>query len=230
MIETKSGVWNSGNNIGLPHNKLFIIQAPGNGGPFLNCLQTNQGIHDDQGNGSNSNRIGDKVTVKGVMFTGMFENSYDRPKVFYHFMLLKCARGDLPDIDKLYQFNSTNRLIDQINTERYTIVAQRKFTISASNAAPSLANALNGAPEESDFTSVKNAGIASRLFKLWIPGKKFGNRGMVHYDERGTACKFFDYVPVIMTYDWFGTPSSDLVTNNVGRINSLYSKVYFKDA
>lgn len=229
-IETKSGVWCSSSNVDLPHNKLHIVQSPGNGQIFLNCLQTNQGIHDDQGNGTVSNRIGDKITVKGVMFTGMFENAFNRPKVNFHFMLLKCARGDLPDVEKLYQNNTNNRLIDMINTERYTIVAQKRFTINVSSSPAASSAGVSGAPEETDYSGIQNAGMGTRLFKLWIPGRKFGNRGVVHYDERGVACKFFDYVPVIMTYDWFGSPSSDLITNNIGKINSLYSKLYFQDA
>jgi hypothetical protein len=109
-------------------------------------------------------------------------------------------------------------------------VASKRFTTSVSNAAPSFVNTTSGAQEETDFTTVRNAGMGTRLFKLWIPGRKFGNRGNVHYDAQGSQCKFFDYVPVIMVYDWFGMPSGELINNNVGRINSLYSKVYFKDA
>jgi hypothetical protein len=230
MIETKSGVWVTASNVALPHYKLHVIQAPGSGSLYMNCLQTGQGVTDPTGATQMNNHIGDKITVNGVLFSGMFENALNRPKVFYHFMLLNCARGDIPDVDKLYQRNSNNELVDLINTERYTIVAQKKFTISLSNSAPSLANDPTGAPEESTYTDTKNAGMGTKLFKLWVPGSKFGRGGNVTYEQNGMLTKFFDYVPVRMTYDWFRTPSGDLLTNNVGRINTLFCKLYFKDA
>lgn len=230
MIETKTGVWATASNVALTHNKLHVVQAPGSGQTYLNCLQTSQGVMDPSGSTIMANRIGDKITVKGVMFTGMFECALNRPKVNFHFMLLKCARGDLPDVTKLYQNNSNNKLIDMINTERYSIVAQRRFTINSSNPTAAQASGIDGAPEELEVAGLYNAGMGTKLFKLWIPGRKFGRNGTVIYENNGVNTKFFDYVPVIMVYDWFGTPSSDLVSNTVGRINSLYSKIYFQDA
>jgi len=237
-IETKSGVWSSGSNVSLPHNQIHIVTSPGNGqgGDRLNMFQIAQGVRDEMGSGQVQNRVGDKITVRGVLIRAMFENSLNRPKVFYRLMVIKCAKGDVPDNASLFQRNSTNRMIDQLATERYTIIASKKFTISVSNAAPSLANATNGAPEESDFTSVQNAGMGTKMVNMWIPGSKFFRKGVLQYNcsydsQNNVTPKFFDFYVVILTYDWYGTPTEIAgVPNNVGKLNSLYTKCYFKDA
>jgi len=139
-IETKSGVWACGNSgMNLAHNNITIVTSPGNGQPGdrLNMFQINQGIQDTMGSGQVNNRIGDKITVSGVMIRAMFENELNRPKVFYRLMVLKCAKSDVPTRDTLFQRNSPNKMIDQINTERYTIIASKKFTISSSNPTAS---------------------------------------------------------------------------------------------
>jgi len=238
MIETKSGVWNTGTVMrDIPHNDIYIVQAPGNGlaGERLNMLQTNRGVQDNMGAGQVQNRIGDQITVKGVMIRAIFENSLDRPKVFYRMMVLKCAKGDVPTKVTLFQNNSPVKMIDQVNTERYTVIAQKTFTISASNATASIANAINGAPEDLDVAGLVNAGMATRAVSMWIPGTKFGRGGHVQYlgapseSVAGSVeVKFFDYYIVCLAYDWYGTPSA--IANIVGKINSLYTKLYFKDA
>jgi hypothetical protein len=238
MIETKSGVWNTGTVMrDLPHNDIYIVVSPGNGQPGdrLNMLQTGRGFQDNMGNGQVSNRIGDQITVKGVMIRAIFENSLSRPKVFYRMMVVKCAKGDVPTKATLFQNNSPVKMIDQVNTERYTVIAQKKFTISASNAQASIANAVNGIPEDLDVAGLVNAGMATRAVSMWIPGTKFGRGGHIQYlgapaeaASGSGEVKFFDYYIICLAYDWYGTPS--VIENTVGKINSLYTKLYFKDA
>lgn len=236
MIETKSGVWASASNQGMPHNNIYIVTAPGNGlaGERLNMLQTNRGTNDGMGSGSVSNRIGDKITVKGVMIKAMIENQLSRSKVHYRMMVVKCAKGDVPTRTTLYQNNSSNKMIDQVNTERYTVIAQKKFNITAANPHASIANVTDGIPEDVDVAGLANSGQATKLINMWIPGRKFGRNGNVTYQGApgesnvgSVEVKFFDYYIIFLCYDWYGTPQ-DIV--NVGRINSLYTKLYFKDA
>jgi len=63
--------------------------------------------------------------------------------------------------------------------------------------------------------------------KVTIPGRKFGRSGVIRYENGSNQVKFFDYVPLFVVYDWYGTPQD---INNVGRINELYAKIRFKDA
>lgn len=232
MIETKSGVWNTGSVMrDLPHNDIYIVQAPGNGQPGerLNFLQTSQGTADANTAGQVANRIGDKITVKGVMIKAIFENSLNRPKVFYRVLVLRCSKGDVPTKATLFYNNTPVKMIDQVNVERYTVIAQKKFTISASNPTASISNAVNGAPEELDVAGLINAGMATKAVSMWIPGRKFGRGGNITYSsDNGVTVKFYDYYIVCLAYDWYGTPS--VIENTVGKINSLYTKLYFKDA
>jgi len=231
MIETKSGTWKSGVNVGLPHNQLHIVQAPGAGGR-LNIFQLNMGITDgDVGNG-NGAHVGDEITVQKVMIRGMIENALQRPKVNYRVMLIKSAKGDVPNRATLFCDNCGNKLIDQINTERYTIVKQKVFTISASNAIANTVSTTGVPLSAPNIAGDFPGGTGSKVFTMTIPGKKFGRKGVIRY-ENGTATqvKFYDYTLAIMTYDWYGTPDSiGGILNDVGKINELYSKIYFKDA
>lgn len=231
MIETKTGTWNTGTVMrDLPHNDIYIVVAAGNGQPGerLNMLQVSQGVQDQQGHGQVANRIGDKITVKGVMLRAIFENSLNRPKVFYRLMVVKCARGDVPTKTTLFYNNSPVKMIDQVNVERYSVIAQKTFTISASNPTASIANVTNGEPQELDVSGLINAGMATKAISMWIPGSKFGRGGNITYENASVVVKYFDYYVVCLAYDWYGTPSA--IENTVGKINSLYTKVYFKDA
>jgi len=230
MIETKSGVWNTGTVMrDLAHNNIFIVTSPGNGlpGERLNMFQIDQGIRDGMGSGQVTNRIGDKITVKGVMIKAIFENALSRPKVFYHMMVVKCARGDVPTRATLFQGNSPVKMIDQVNTERYTVIASKKWTISASNATASIANAIDGIPEDLDVAGLVNAGMGTKAINMYISGKRFFKNGICTYENQGVAPKFFDFYIICMAYDWYGTPQD---VNTVGKINTLYTKCYFQDA
>jgi len=225
-IETKENQWKTPVNVGYFHNSLSAINdttaAP------LNIFKLLRG-YDDAGNGptGGSNRIGDQVSIKGVMFKLFIENALNRPKVFYDIMLIKFAKGDNPTTTTLYKGNAGNKMIDMIDKERYTVVARKRFTVSASNPAPSFASIPAGQPEELEVGGLYNAGMATKVVNIYVPGRKFGRGGNITYENNSDSqVKFFDYRWYIMVYDWYGTP----VDNIVGRINEGYCKIYFKDA
>jgi len=230
-IETKSGTWNTGSVMrDLTHNNIYIVTAPGNGQPGdrLNMLQVSQGVRDEQGSGAVANRIGDKITVQGVMIKAIFENALNRPKVFYRVMIVKCAKADVPTRDTLFYNNTPVKMIDQVNTERYTIIAQKQFTITPSNPQAAFAGAT-GEPNDIVVGGDYNAGTATKAISMWIPGRKFGRGGNIQYvGDSAVAVKYFDYYIVCLAYDWYGTPGFE--NNTVGKINTLYTKLYFKDA
>lgn len=218
MIETKESEIKTATNVALPHNNVTIIQSAAGGD--LNIFQTIQGVDDPMG--TTGRRIGDQISVRGVLLTGFLENALNRPRVHYRIMVVRCAKGDIPNRANLYRGAANNKMIDQFNTERFTIIASTKFTMSASN---NIAGGVNAAGEPQYFTG---AGIATKVFKLWIPGSRFGRNGVVQYENGSTVqVKFFDYRICIVAYDWFGTPQ-DL--NVVGRVNEMYTKLYYKDA
>jgi len=219
MIETKEGCLQSADNIGIQHNNILTIQNSAGGN--MNPLASITGTADVMGD-SVAQRIGDQVTVRGVLFKAFFENALDRAKVHYRVWLVRCAKGDNIDRGTFFRNNCGNKMIDQINTERYSIVASKKFTISTSNAAPTATVTAAGIPGGST-----PAGIGTRAVSMWIPGHKFGRNGVLKYENNSAQPKFYDYRFLVMAYDWYGTPQD---TNNVGKINDCYYKFYFKDA
>jgi len=225
-IETKQNQWKTPLNVGYFHNALSSINDT-TAGP-LNIFKLLRG-YDDVGNGATggNNRIGDQVTIKSVVFKLFIENALNRPKVFYDIMLIKFAKGDSPTTTTLYKGNANNKMIDMIDTERYTVVARKRFTVSASNPAPSFASIPAGQPEELEVGGLYNAGMATKVVNIYVPGRKFGRGGTITYENNSDSqVKFFDYRWYIMVYDWYGTP----IDNIVGRINEGYCKIYFKDA
>lgn len=222
MIETKESTPRTGTNVSLFHNLPLIVQRLG--GNDLNPFIVNQSVSDPTtGEGS---RIGDSVSVKGLMIKGFFENALNRPKVYYRVMLIRRAKGDTIDRSTLFKSDSDNKMIDQVNTERFTVIAQKVFNIGASNYAPSAVDAT-GQPSI-NIAGDTRPGIGTRVIKMWIPGYKFGRNGVVQWESNSaTQLKFFDYRLVILAYDWYGTPQD---SNAVGKINELYMKLYYKDA
>lgn len=220
MIETKEQSRKSNLNVALAHNNVYVV-VDGVTGGSLNPFQMGNGAEDIMGTGGT--RVGDQISIKGVMVKGFFENALARPKTYYRVMLLRGAKGETFDRSSIFKGDSNNKMIDQVNTERFTIVAQKIFNINASNVAASGAEVPSGAP-----ITATAGGIGSRTFKMWVPGYKFGRGGNIQYENQSsTQVKFFDYRICILVYDWYGTPQ-DL--NTVGRMNELYTKLYFKDA
>jgi len=221
MIETKENSWRVA-NVSLPHNNTVML-LNSLGTPF-NIFQNNQGAADPMTE-NNGNRVGDKISVKGVMIRAFFECALERPKVYFRVMLLKGAKGETFNRDTIFKGDSGNKMLDQVNTERFSIVASKTFNVSCSNQAPTTLTVL---PPTGVVTAGTAAGIGTRTFKMWIPGRKFGKFGNIIYENASTTqVKFYDYRLVVVAYDWYGTPQ-DL--NTVGKVNELYSKCYFKDA
>lgn len=222
MIETKEITRKTAANVGLAHNKVHNVADVSGGN--LNIFRIAIGASDYMEPGDYPNRIGDKISVKGVKVMAFFENSIDRSKVHYRFLLLKCAKGDQPTLATLFKGDSGNKMIDQINTERYSIVWSKRFNIQQSNPGSSSVS-VAGVPTSDGALG----GQGTRVIKAWIPGKKFGRYGNVQYENNSSQPKFFDYQFVIVPYDWYGSPSG-IVDTNVGKLNEMYTKVYFKDA
>jgi len=224
MIETKHFTWRTSANVNLPHNDVLIVQQQSGGD--LNIFRSANSTDDPMGVGGS--RIGDSIAVRGVMIRAFFENALERSKVHYRVMLVRCAKGDTPNRANLFTSDSTNKMIDQVNNERFTIVAQKIFNIQSSNSGSATSVSAAGVPLTGPTSTTWNAGQGTRTFKMWIPGYKFGNNGLIKFENASqTQVKFYDYRIVVVAYDWYGTPQ-DL--NNVGKINELYTKLYFKDA
>lgn len=220
-METKENVRSGAANQSVQHNNVLLYKDSGGSNP-LNPFTINVGAADPSAGQNNGNRVGDQINLKGMCIKAFFENALGRARVYYRLLLLRGSKGETFDRSTIFKNNSGNKMIDIINTEKFKIIAQKTFTISTTNNAP-LSVGADGVP-----SSGSNAGISSKLVKLWIPGKAFGRFGKVQFeDQSGSQVRFWDYRILVLAYDWYGT-AQDI--NNVGKVNELMCKLYFKDA
>lgn len=220
-IETKEGLrtFSGGKNIAIQHNNIYTLTN--------SLLFTNYGTGDPMaGVGL---RIGDRICFRGVAIKLMLQNQAERPKVFYRVMVIKSAKGDAPTRATLFKGltgDPGNKMIDQINTERYTIIAQKSLNCVASGAAAWTTVNATGVPRtENGATQI--GGVGTKIVSMWIPGRKLARNGVVTYENESTQPKFFDYHLIILAYDWFGTPQD---VNNVGAVSDGWVKLYYRDA
>lgn len=219
MIETKHGQWCSANNIAIAHNNITLVLKD-DGGP-LNPFQMSQGVGDPM-SANNAQRIGDRISVKGLQIRGFFEGALNRSKVYFRVMLVKSPKGETPTRATLFRGMSDNKMIDSTNSERFTIVWQKIFNVTPPNSVAQNADAAG------QTLDARIGMTGNRIIKAWIPGRKFGRGGNLQYEDGATAqLKFFDYRFFVLAYDWYGTPQD---INTVGRINEMYTTLYFKDA
>jgi len=221
-IETKEGCRRV-TNFQCQHNNLTVLNdADGNVfNPFI-CAQN---VGDPMSAGG-MNRVGDSITVKRLYFKFFVEGSLKRSKVHFRFMLIRMAKGDTLDRSTFFQNACGNKMIDMYNKERFTIVAQKSFSVQPPNIPPVSLGVVTGEPTTA--INITNGITGNRVFTMSVPGTKFGRDGKVTYENASTnQLKFYDYRLAVVAYDWYGTPQD---TNNVGFINDGFVKIYFQDA
>lgn len=217
-IETKESARRV-TNFNLAHNNVTVLQN--STGAVFNPFEMTLGALDPMA--GPGNRLGDKIQVKGILFKFFLEAALSRTKVYFRFMLVKMAKGDTLNRANLFKDMTANKMIDQINTERFTIVAQKTVNVSPPNSAATGVNLVTGTTTGSVIGTT-----GSRIVTMYVPGKKFGRDGLVTYENGSfTQVKFYDYRLCCVAYDWYGTPQD---VNDVGVINDGYFKMYFKDA
>lgn len=118
-------------------------------------------------------------------------------------------------------------MIDTLNRERYTILKEKWFKIKAPNqgtngGTPAAGSGLNTATESQQLLS-----RATKITKVWIPGKKIVKSGILQYEDNSSQLKFFDYHAILYAYSNYGT-NQDVWY--VARLNDMVLEIYYKDA
>jgi len=219
-IETKTSVSTAADGTEILHNDFATLDSV--------LLQTTQGITDPRAAAS-SNRIGDKVTIRNVQLRLMLELNERYSDVTFRLFVIKSARGDVPTRTTLFNGQSGNKMLDTVNTERYTIIKSKQFKMVAPNQV--LNGAISGGPpitpEGVFYGGLPAMSRATKIIKINLPGKLFGRGGQVQYDNNSTSVKFFDYTVQIYAY-------SNILTAQdiwyVGRVNDYIKVMTFKDA
>lgn len=219
-IETKQSIFSSTDGIEIRHNNFVTLTSQ--------LLATSQGVQDPP-HGNIANRIGDAINLRGVSLKMMVELRELYSDVTFRLMVVKASRGDIPDRTNLFVGQSGNKMLDAFNNERFTMLYQKYFKIKAPNAGTS--GALLGSTfSGSGATNQNNTPTitrATKIVKVWIPGKKFVRSGVVKYDNGGQDPKFFDYHVLLYAYSNYNT-LQDMWT--VAYVNDFISLMYFKDA
>jgi hypothetical protein len=151
-------------------------------------------------------------------------------------MVVKSARGDTPTTATLFANLSINKMMDSINRERHTIVAQKFIKMRAPNYSGGM-----GATEQNTVPAgvfiaagIGAQGVLSRatkIVKIYIPGSKFGRNGVIRYENQGDKQKFFDYNVLVYAYANYSTHLSGTVQSyNVVAVGDYVKQLYFTDA
>ena len=222
-IETKQSTYTGTDGQVIRHNNFQIIE------PTANFLRTNNGTGDPMtGTGD---RIGDEITLKGISLKMMIENQYRYCDVTYRLLLVRSSKGDTPTRASLFRGLSGNKMLDSINYERYSIVAQKTFKIkggnSASDGTPVVVAGVSYGFSRQDATNLI-VSPPTRIIRMYIPGAKISKGGVIKYEDLSTSqVKFFDYNLLLFAYANLGT-SQDVV--DIAQVNDYIKTMYFTDA
>lgn len=237
-IETKTAVWSGTDGMQVQHNNFITL--------FTNVLSTTQGVTDPMTT-DGSCRIGDEIILKNLKLKMMLELNERYSEVTYRILVVKTAKGDTPTRATLFTGLSGNKAIDTINTERYTVLAQKWGKITAPNINAGRTGSIVGAPPEPYISTAQEAGggtgintfgaweveatpsltRGTRIVTLNIPGKKFYRGGRIKYENGSGQTKFFDFHVLVYAYTGYVT-MQDYV--NVLQINDFYKVMSYKDA
>lgn len=200
-----------------------------------NLLKTTQGFQNPESIES-FNRTGDKISLRGVSLKFMVELNERYSDVTFRLIIIKCARGDTPTYATMFNGLSTNKMLDTFNKDRYTILHSKYFKLKSPGFGTwgSVEQTGAGAYEAADATDyAHNVTIsrATKIVKVWIPGKKFGRGGIIHYNNGTGDPKFFDYRAVLYAYSNYSTSTSALTGGpyNIARLNDTVKVMYYKD-
>lgn len=123
-LETKTAVTTSADGLEIFHNNFVSLDS--------DIMQTTQGTSDPVTTNTLC-RIGDKIHVKGVSMKLMLELNERYSDVTFRILVIKFAKGDTPTRTTLFNGISGNKMLDTLNTERYTIIAQKYIQMKAPN-------------------------------------------------------------------------------------------------
>lgn len=225
MIETKMSNKSFSDGQEIYHNNMITLSNT--------LLQTSQGTG-DPANHAAANRIGDKINLRGVKIKMMVELNERYSDVSFRLMVVRAARGDTVDRSTLFTGLSGNKMIDTLNSERFTFLHLKNFKIRAPNASTwGTETTTLGVPNGSGVNFMNESSgdhklsRATKIVSAWIPGKAFSKSGIISYENATVNPKFFDYHVVLFAYSNYST-DQDLWY--VGRVNAYLQTMYFKDA
>lgn len=215
MLETKTTVATESDGQEMFHNSLYVRNST--------LLKTTQGTADPESSNVN-NRIGDKINLIGLSVKIMFELNERYSHGTFRIFIVKSAKGDVPTQANFFNNLSGNKMIDTINTDRFTVLASKTFGIKQSSTGMGESGIQDVGSGYTKGTPLISR--ATRIVKLWVPGAKLVRSKVLTYENGSQQPKFFDYHLMYFAYSNYSTT----VNYYVGRINDEVIQLYYKDA
>jgi len=220
-IETKTGLYTASDGTEMAHNSAIVLSS--------NPLATVIGPNDPDN--SIGQRIGDEINLSGMSIKYMVELNERYSDVTFRMMVVKAAKGDVPNTANLFNGVSGNKMLDTFNNERFTIIHSEYFKLKAPNQSTfgglySVAGSNSGINSRSDVD--ENLSRATTIRKVWLPGSKFGRGGHITYESGTSQLKFFDYYVLLYAYSNYSTSQAGGWL--VARLNDVVIQLYYKDA
>lgn len=209
----------------ISHNS-FINVSPNT------ILATSQGVADPENASSGQNRIGDKISLIRAEVRMMLEGNPRYSDITYRILLVRSPRGDTPTTGTLFNGLSGNKMLDTLNTERYSILYQKWGKIIARNTGA--ADYIGGPGYIGSGLLTANTGgtitqsVPTKIIKFNIPGTKFARNGIIQYDGNNSLVqKTYDYNLLVYAYSNYTT--SDALGWTVCSVNDCFTRLVYKD-
>lgn len=197
-----------------------------------NLLATTPGVNDPT-SGNTQNRIGDKITLLKCSLRMMLELNERYSDVTYRIIVTKSARGDTPNINTLWKGLSGNKMLDEINYERYSVIYQKWGKMKAPGMTMGVGGTStatgSGVAYAADNAQGNYQSRATRILKIDIPGYKFAKDGIIQYEgpANSTLQKMFDYNVFVYAYSNYSTSSA--LGFYVLAVNDAFVRLHYKD-
>jgi len=226
-IETKTTITNFSDGAQYLHMSINTLDA----NPYI----TTPGVGDPSGAADgttvSANRIGSEVLAKGVRYKIFVENNERFGQVKHRFLFVKCERGQLYDNASIWMGRTDNKLLDDINHEKITVLYDKTFTINAPNMFAFGSNPVEDSSLEviphgtfHGFSNYISSQPGSKIITIYVPYAKDNKPKKLVYNDQNQP-KFFDYALLYMPYVVEHTST----TLNVAKINDMSKVFYFKD-
>lgn len=216
-IELKQSNRSESNGPEITHNNFVEL--------VTNLLATSQGLQDPMTNIHQGNRIGDEIYLRNLKVKMMLELNERFSDVTFRIMVVRCARNDQPTRATLFTGLSGNKMLDEVNTERYSILYQKYVKLTAPNVGT--ASAVVNTQGTQPVAGNELISRGTRIVTFSIKGTKFAKGGVIKYENASEKQKFFDYHLLCYAYSNVST-SQDVW--NVGRVSAFTTQLFYKDA
>jgi len=199
-------------------------------------LYTTQGVKDPETTNVEC-RIGDEVTPVSLSIRFMVALYPQYNVIHFRWLLIRSPQNDIPTKANLFKGLSVNKQLDEIDTERYTIIKQKRFSIRRASSGVSNANNTFSTIAEGPllytgqvYGGFLTQGYLPKLVNISIPGKVFGKK--LKYLSGSPAPKNWQYTSFLLSYNCEQATSdgTGVYGSSVAVMDDYISCFKFKDA